>query len=45
MSFHITAQFAPGAKPLSYTAIGDRDTLMDAAYDSGALSVSIRVLP
>ena len=28
----------------SYIAIGNRDALMDAAYDDGALAVSIRRL-
>jgi hypothetical protein len=42
MSYSITARTASDV--ISYTAIGNRDQLMDAAYDSGALSVSIRRL-
>jgi hypothetical protein len=28
----------------SYSAIGDRDALMDAAYNAGALGVTVMVL-
>jgi hypothetical protein len=45
MKFRITTQTAPDAQPVTYIAIGNRDALMDAAYDSGALAVSIQVLP
>lgn len=45
MKFRITTQAGPGAAPVSYIAIGDRNALMDAAYDGGALAVSIQVLP
>lgn len=44
MKFRITTQDAPGAEPVTYIAIGNRNALMDAAYDSGALAVSIRRL-
>lgn len=43
MSFHITARTASDV--FSYTAIGDRDALMDAAYLAGALGVTIVRLP
>lgn len=39
MTYRITAKYETGAA--TYTAIGDRDALMDAAYNSGALSVTI----
>jgi hypothetical protein len=39
MTYRITAKYPTGCA--SYTAIGDRDSLMDALYDNGALSVTI----
>lgn len=39
MKFLITVRNAAGAR--SYSAIGNRDALMDAAYEDGALSVTI----
>jgi hypothetical protein len=44
MRFLVTAKYADAA-PQCYLAIGCRDALMDAAYDAGALVVSIRPLP
>jgi hypothetical protein len=41
MTWLITVRDAAGAR--SYTAIGNRDALMDAAYDAGALSLTIKV--
>jgi hypothetical protein len=43
MTWLITVRDAAGVH--SYTAIGNRDKLMDAAYDAGALSLSMRVRP
>jgi hypothetical protein len=43
MSFQVTAKNETDT--VTYVAIGDRDVIMDAAYDSGALAVSIQVLP
>lgn len=43
MSYLITAKTETDA--VTYVAIGDRDKLMDAAYDSGAVVLVIRVLP
>jgi hypothetical protein len=42
MKYQITARTATAVH--TYSAIGDRDALMDAAYDRGALSVTVRVL-
>lgn len=44
MKFLVTAKYADAA-PQRYLAIGNRDKIMDAAYDAGALVVSIRPLP
>lgn len=41
MVYRITICTAPGADPITYTAIGDRNALQDAAYDDGALGVSV----
>jgi len=41
MRYRITICTAAGAAPVTYTAIGDRDQLQDAAYDDGALGVSV----
>jgi hypothetical protein len=41
MAFRITVIDSAGAKPRTYTAIGDRNALMDAAYDSGAMGVTV----
>lgn len=41
MRYRITICIAAGAAPISYTAIGDRDALQDAAYDDGAMGVSV----
>lgn len=43
MSFRITVIEPTG--PRTYTAIGDRDALIDAAYDGGALGVTVIVTP
>lgn len=43
MRYLITVRTAEGER--TYPAIGDRDALMDAAYDDGALSLTIRRLP
>ncbi|MEH6434334.1 hypothetical protein [Massilia sp. DD77] len=40
MAYRITIK-DENDRPQTYIAIGDRDALMDAAYDDGALSVSI----
>lgn len=40
MIYRVKAIYAAG-KESTYTAIGNRDALMDAEYDSGALSVTI----
>lgn len=42
MKFQITARTA--TETITYTAIGNRDALMDAAYDAGALGVTAKVL-
>jgi hypothetical protein len=39
MTFRITARTSAGST--TYTAIGDRDALIDAAYDDGALGVTV----
>ena len=39
MAFLITAKNSDGEK--TYSAVGDRDALMDKAYDDGALGVTI----
>lgn len=41
MRFRITIVTEPGAEPITRTAIGDRDALQDAAYDEGALGVTL----
>ena len=41
MAFRITVIDSAGASPRTYTAIGDRDNLLDAAYDAGALGVTL----
>lgn len=40
-TWRITVRFSPTDEGTTYTAIGRRDTLVDAAYDSGALGVAI----
>lgn len=42
MKFIITARTATSVH--TYSAIGNRDALMDAAYAAGALSLTITVL-
>jgi hypothetical protein len=39
---HIITIYRAGQPPECRTVIGDRDALMDAAYDDGALGVFIR---
>jgi len=39
MCFRITARTAAGTT--TYTAIGDRNALLDAAYEAGALGVTL----
>ncbi len=39
MRFRITTRTAAGSE--TYSAIGDRDQLLDAAYDAGALGVTL----
>lgn len=39
MCFRITARTATSIT--TYTAIGDRDALIDAAFDAGALGVTL----
>ena len=41
MTYLITVTDETG--PRTYTAIGDRNSLMDAAYDDGALALTIMV--
>jgi hypothetical protein len=41
MAFRITVIESVGAAPRTYTATGERDALMDAAYDDGALGVTV----
>lgn len=41
MAFRITVIDSAGAAPRTYTAIGNRDALMDAEYDAGALGVTV----
>jgi hypothetical protein len=41
MTFRITVIDETG--PRTYSAIGDRDVLMDAAYNDGALGVTVMV--
>ena len=43
MTFLITARTATSVH--TYTAIGNRDALIDAAYDAGALGVTVMVMP
>lgn len=45
MAFRITVIDSAGAAPRTYTAIGDRNALMDAAYDRGALGVTVLGVP
>jgi hypothetical protein len=45
MKYLVTARYTADGAPQSYHAIGERDALMDAAYDAGALGVSIMVQP
>lgn len=40
MTYRITAKYETG-EPVTFVAIGDRDALMDAQYDDGALGVTI----
>ncbi|WP_269106822.1 hypothetical protein [Massilia sp. TS11] len=42
MRFLITITTTNGSR--TYPAIGSRDSLMDAAYDDGALGVTVRPL-
>jgi len=42
MSFRITARTEAGS--MTYSAIGSRDELLDAAYDAGALGVTLMVI-
>lgn len=39
--YRITVRFSPTDEGITYTAIGRRDALVDAAYDNGALGVAI----
>jgi hypothetical protein len=41
MRFRITICTAADAAPCTYTAIGNRDALIDAAYEAGALGVTL----
>ena len=41
MRYRITIVTAPGVVPSTYTAIGDRNALQDAAYEAGALGVTM----
>jgi len=41
MAFRITVIDSAGAPPRTYIEVGDRDTLMDAEYDAGALGVTV----
>jgi hypothetical protein len=41
MRYRVTICTAPNVDPITYTAIGDRDALQDAAYDDGAMGVSV----
>jgi hypothetical protein len=41
MAFRITVIESIGAEPRTYIEVGDRDSLMDAAYDNGALGVTV----
>lgn len=43
MSFRITVIDSAGAAPRTYIAIGNRDALQDAAYDAGAMGVTVMV--
>jgi hypothetical protein len=45
MRYIVTIRTGPAETDVeSYPAIGDRNALQDAAYDAGALGVSIMVL-
>lgn len=39
--YRITVRFQPTDKGITYTAIGQRDKLVDAAYDHGAMGLTI----
>ena len=41
MRYRITIVTSPGAMPITRTAVGDRDALQDAAYEAGALGVTL----
>jgi len=41
MAFRITVIDRPGAIPRTYFETGNRDSLLDAAYDAGALGVTL----
>jgi len=41
MAFRITVIDSAGIKQRPYIAIGNRDNLLDAAYDAGALGVTL----
>jgi len=43
MRYRITIVTEPGAEPISYSAIGTLNALQDAAYDDGAMGVSVIV--
>jgi len=40
-TWRVTVRFSPTDEGITYTAIGRRDALVDAAYDNGALGVAI----
>lgn len=44
MTYLITTTGADGAVTNKYAALGNRDELMDAAYDSGAFGVTAMVI-
>ncbi|WP_161539950.1 hypothetical protein [Glaciimonas sp. PCH181] len=43
MSYLITIKTQPDSDGETYTAIGNLDALIDAAYDAGALGVTVMV--
>jgi len=45
MAFRITVIDSAGIKQRPYIAIGNRDALMDAEYDAGALGVTVLGVP
>lgn len=45
MAFRITVKDENDVILRSYTAIGNRDALMDAEYDAGALGVTVLGVP